>query len=225
LRRSTTLSITGAILAMGVGAACEPTPPPVPANPQVVVEGPVYSFDTVVVRGSGCDPAQPAGARLLLQQAGSPSSVELRAMGSAAAAVQPDGSVAATFQTPLLVPGGYVATLLCTGSITNVATTLVSVLGAAAPQATVSVTSPIRSGGSGVLTGGQCGRSANGEVQASVRIAGPASSFSFYGATRSDGTVVQGFTVPAGTPPGSYSVQLTCGRNPSQSATGQLQVI
>src|SRR5262245_28196993 len=210
---------------MGVGAACEPTPPPPPATPQVVVEGPIYSFDTVVVRGSGCDPAQPAGPRVLIQQPGSPTSVELRALGSAAATVRPDGSLAATFQTPFVVPGGYVATLLCTGSITNVATTLVSVVGGAAPQATVSVTSPVRSGGSGVLTGHQCGRSANGEVEASIRIAGAASSFSFYGATGPDGTVVQGFTVPPGTPPGAYSVQLTCGRNPSQSATGPLQIV
>ena len=53
------VSITGAVLAMAVGAACEPTPPP--ANPHLVIEGPIYSFDTVVARGTGCDPAQPAG--------------------------------------------------------------------------------------------------------------------------------------------------------------------
>jgi hypothetical protein len=216
------VSITGAVLAMAVGAACEPTPPP--STPSVVVEGPVYSFDTVVARGRGCDPAQPAGARLVLQQPGSPTSVELRAMGSAQAAVQPDGSVNVTFQTPLLVPGGYVATLFCTSSITNVATTLVSVVGGAAPQATASVTSPVRSGGNAVLTARGCGRSANGEVQASVRVVGQASSFSFYGSTRSDGSVVQGFTVPGGTPPGPYTVQVSCGRNPSQNAAAGLQV-
>ena len=223
MRRSTTVvSITGAVLAMAVGAACEPTPPP--STPSVVVEGPVYSFDTVVARGRGCDPAQPAGARLVLQQPGSPTSVELRAMGSGQAAVQPDGSVNVTFQTPLLVAGGYVGTLLCTSSITNVATTLVSVAAGNAPHATASVTSPVRSGGSAVLTANGCGRSANGEVQASVRVVGQASSFSFYGATRSDGSVVQGFTVPGGTPPGGYSVQVSCGRNPSQNVTVGLQV-
>jgi hypothetical protein len=184
----------------------------------------VYSFDTVVARGTGCDPAQPAGVRVVLQQPGSPTSVELRAMGSAQAAVQPDGSVNATFQTPFLVAGGYVATLFCTGSITNVATALVSVAAGNAPQATASVTSPVPSGGNAVLTAQGCGRSANGEVQASVRVVGQASSFSFYGATRSDGSVVQGFTVPGGTPPGPYSVQVSCGRNPSQNATAGLQV-
>jgi len=102
--------------------------------------------------------------------------------------VQPDGSVNVTFQTPLLVAGGYVGTLLCTSSITNVATTLVSVAAGNAPHATASVTSPVRSGGSAVLTAQGCGRSANGEVQASVRVVGPGSSFSFYGATRSDGS-------------------------------------
>ena len=122
------------------------------ATPHLVVEGPVYSFDTVVARGTGCDPAQPAGVRIVLQQPGSPTSVELRAMGSAQAAVQPDGSVNATFQTPLLVAGGYVATLFCTASITNVATALVSVAAGNAPHATASVTSPVRSGGSAVLT-------------------------------------------------------------------------
>src|SRR5262245_9968888 len=121
------VSITGSVLAMAVGAACQPTPPPPPPTPHVVVEGPVYSFDTVVVRGSGCDPSQPAGVRVWLQQPGSPTSIELRALGSAAAAVQPDGSVSATFQTPLLAAGGYVASLLCTGSMTNMATALASV--------------------------------------------------------------------------------------------------
>lgn len=216
------MSIAGAALVMMVGAACQPTPPP--PSPHLTVEGPVYSFDTVVVRGTGCDPAQPAGVRVVLQPAGTATSIELRAMGSAAAAVQPDGSVNATFQTPLLSPGGYVATLFCTSSITNVGTALVSVVGGAPPQASVAVTSPVHSGGGAMLTAQGCGRSANGEVEASVRIVGAGSSFSFYGATRSDGSVAQGFTVPGGTPAGSYQVQLTCGRNPSQNASTGLQV-
>ncbi len=132
--------------------------------------------------------------------------------------------MSATFQTPLLTPAGYVATLLCTGSLTNVATTIVAVLGGPAPQAAVSVTSPVPTGGSGVLWAQRCGRSANGEVQAYVRVLGQASSFTFYGATGADGSVAQGFSVPAGTPPGSYSVELSCGRNPSQTAVGRLQV-
>jgi len=216
------VSIAGAALVMAVGAACQPTPPPL--SPHLTVEGPVYSFDTVVVRGTGCDPAQPAGVRVVLQPAGTATNIELRAMGSAAAAVQPDGSVNATFQTPLLTPGGYVATLFCTSSITNVGTALVSVVGGAPPQASVAVTSPVRSGGGAMLTAQGCGRSANGEVEASVRVVGAGSSFSFYGATRSDGSVVQGFTVPGGTPSGTYQVQLNCGRNPSQSASTGLQV-
>jgi hypothetical protein len=189
------------------------------------VEGPIYSFDTVVVRGYGCDPAQPAGVRLLLQQAGTTTTTELRAMGSAQAAVQPNGSVSATFQTGLLTPAGYVATLLCTGSLTNVATTIVAAVAGLAPQAAVSVTSPVPAGGSGVLSAQRCGRSANGEIQAYVRVVGQASSFTFYGATGPDGSVAQAFSVPPGTAPGSYSVELSCGRNPSQTAVGRLQVV
>ena len=123
-----------------------------------------------------------------------------------------------TFQTPLLAPGAYVANLICTGSLTNVPTTPVNVIAGAAPQAAVSVTSPAHAGGAATLTARGCGRSANGEVQAAVQVLGASSSFSFYGSTRSDGTVVQGFGIPATAAKGTYTVQVNCGRNPSQIA-------
>ena len=217
------MAISGAILALAFGTACEPTPPP--GKPGIVVEGPMWSFDTVVVRGTGCDPAHPAGPRVQIWPAGTNSVIELRAMGSAAAAVRPDGTVAVTFQTPLLAPGAYVANLICTGSLTNVPTTPVNVIAGAAPQAAVSVTSPAHAGGAATLTARGCGRSANGEVQAAVQVLGASSSFSFYGATRSDGTVVQGFGIPATAAKGTYTVQVNCGRNPSQIASTRLQVV
>jgi hypothetical protein len=216
------MAISGAILALAFGTACEPTP--TPGRPSVVVEGPIWSFDTVVVRGSGCDPAHPSGARVQLWPAGTNNIIELRAMGSAASAVRPDGTVAVTFQTPLLAPGAYVANLICTGSLTNVPTTPVNVMGGAAPQARVSVAGPARPGGSATLTASGCGRSANGEVQAAVQVLGASSSFSFYGATRPDGTVVQGFGIPGTASRGTYTVRVTCGFNPSQIASTQFQV-
>jgi hypothetical protein len=224
LRRTTTIrAISGAILALAFGTACEPTPPP--GKPAIVVEGPIWSFDTVVVRGAGCDPAHPAGPRVQIWPAGTNNIIELRAMGSAASAVRPDGTVAVTFQTPLLAPGAYYANLICTGSLTNVPTTPVNVIGGAAPQARVSATSPARSGGGATLTAWGCGRSANGEVQASISVLGPSSSFSFYGSTRPDGTVVQGFGIPASAGRGTYTVRVNCGFNPSQIATTHIQVV
>lgn len=222
-RTSTIMAISGAILALAFGTACEPTP--TPGKPSIVVEGPIWSFDTVVVRGTGCDPAHPAGPRVQLRPAGTNNVIELRAMGSAAAAVRPDGSVAVTFQTPLLAPGAYVANLICTGSLTNVPTTPVNVIGGAAPQAGASVTSPAHAGGAATLTARGCGRSANGEVQAAIQVLGASSSFSFYGSTRPDGTVVQGFGIPATAARGTYTVRVNCGYNPSQIATTHLQVV
>jgi hypothetical protein len=157
--------------------------------------------------------------------AGTGNVIELRAMGSAASAVRPDGSVAVTFQTPLLAPGAYVANLICTGSLANVPTTPVNVIAGAAPRAGVSVTSPARPGGGATLTAWGCGRSANGEVQAAVSVLGASASFSFYGTTRADGTVVQGFGIPGNAAKGTYTVRVTCGFNPSQSATTSLQVV
>ena len=189
----------------------------------MVVEGPVYALDTVVVRGAGCDPNIPTGVRLAVWPIGTQNYTELHAMGHSQSAVQPDGTVSATFLTSVLAAGSYYASLVCTGAIeTNPATSMTVVAGLA-PQASVTVTSA-RPGGTAVLTARHCGRSAHGEIQASARVTGPSTSFSFNGTTRADGTVEQAFVVPANTSPGTYNVTLTCGRNPAQTANGHLQV-
>lgn len=215
----------GAIIGAVTLAACgPPSPPGPPGGPTVVVEGPAYALDTVVVRGAGCDPTQAAGVRLVVWPAGTQSYTELGAMGSPMAAVQPNGSVSATFNVPVLTPGAYRASLVCTPSLETNPTTDFSVAAGPAPQATVAVTSPAPPGGSAVLTAQHCGRSANGEVQALIRIVGPGSNFSFHGTTRADGSIEQAFSVPANAAAGSYAVEMNCGRNPSQTVTGRMVI-
>ena len=179
-RTSTIMAISGAIPALAFGTACEPTPPP--GKPGIVVEGPIWSFDTVVVRGTGCDPAHPAGPRADLARR---NQQHHRAAGNGerrrpSVPTGPSPSPSRRRSSP---PGAYVANLICTGSLTNVPTTPVNVIGGAAPHAGVSVTSPARPGGGATLTAWGCGRSANGEIQASISVLGPSSSFSFYGST------------------------------------------
>ena len=207
-----------------MGACGPPSPPGPPGSPAVVVEGPAYALDTVVVRGAGCDPNQAAGVRLVVWPAGTQTYTELVAMGSPLAAVQPNGTVSATFNVPVLAAGAYHASLACTASLQTNPTTDFTVAAGPAPQATVAVTSPVPAGGSAVLTAQHCGRSANGEVQASIRVVGQGSNFSFYGATRADGSVEQAFGIPAGSPAGSYAVEMSCGRNPNQTATGRMVI-
>ena len=157
MRRSATtaLAAIGVLTAIGLGTACGPpsTPPP-PGSPAVVVEGPVYALDTVVVRGAGCDPNIPTGVRLAVWPIGTQNYTELHAMGHSQSAVQPDGTVSATFLTSVLAAGSYYASLVCTGAIeTNPATSMTVVAGLA-PQASVTVTSA-RPGGTAVLTARQ----------------------------------------------------------------------
>jgi hypothetical protein len=188
------------------------------------VEGPLYSLDTVVVRGTGCNPNVLTGATLTLASSAGGAPIALRALGSPQSGVQPDGSVSVTYQTPLLAAGTYGASLGCTGSQQTDPTAVVTVIAGPPPAATLSVTSPIADGGTGTMSARHCGRSAHGEIQASARAVGPGGSFSFYGSTRSDGAVDQTFTVPAGSAPGTYTMEVTCGRNAAQTAKDQFVV-
>jgi hypothetical protein len=171
-----------------------------------------------VARGTGCNPAVLTGATLTLvaQAGGAP--ITLRALGSPQSAVQSDGTVSVTYQTPLLAAGTYGASLGCTGSQQTDPTAVVTVAAGPPPAATLSVTTPIADGAAGTMSARHCGRSAHGEIQASARAVGPGGSFNFYGSTRADGAVDQTFTVPAGSAAGTYTMEVTCGRNAVQMA-------
>jgi hypothetical protein len=223
MRRMWTFLVAGVIAA--TGAACGP-PTGTPAPGPLSVEGPVYTLDTVVVRGSGCDPNYLTAVKLALWPAQGQPYVELRPMGSPGANVGPDGSVAVTVPIPLMPAGTYPASLVCSSTPPSAPTTHVVVEGGYPPAATFAMTSPVPSGRTGMLTARHCGRSANGEIDATASAVGAGGNFSFYGYTKPDGSVAQSFTVPANAGAGVYTVTLTCGRHfVSHTATGVIQVV
>ena len=117
------------------------TPGPPPASPTVVVEGPLYSFDTVVVRGTGCDPNQPSGgpagwsgrrARSAAPSCGAMGSAHVGRPAQRDASRPPSPS-------PSCTAGAYGATLLCAPPSlqTNPITTSSASPPASLPRATV----------------------------------------------------------------------------------------